>query len=402
MVILKARINNSGLLFALGYLIYSMVYVCRLNLSVAAPVLQQLGVMTKTQFGWFGSVFFVTYSFGRLFNGYLGDKIKTRIMIAVALTGIGVTNLLIGLMPPLPALLIFWGLNGYAQSMIWGPLLRLVSSRYTEKKRSLMASFLASSIAAGSIAGILAATCITGIWGVKFAFILPGTMTLFVGVVVILFLPDDGTALAGEVKNEKTAGARIHLRPRDVGLVLLPAFLHGIIKDNLNTWAPSYFVDEFDIDLNGMALFVFVIPLLGFMGRLFYPVVFKLCGGREHIASIVGFSICLLALLPLCLSKPGPILAAICLSLIAAAIQLINTSMLSIVPLRFAEKGAVSTVSGMMDFATYMGAGVSSSIYGYLLDRIGYGAMYGSWIVIAGISILLLTFCQKKSRRGAA
>lgn len=399
MIILKARIKHSGLLFALGYLIYSMVYVCRLNLSVAAPVLQQMGVLTKTQFGWFGSVFFVTYSFGRLFNGYLGDKIKTRIMIAVALTGIGVTNLLIGLMPPLFALLVFWGLNGYAQSMIWGPLLRLVSSRYEGKKRSLMASFLASSIAAGSVAGILAATCITGIWGVRFAFILPGTVSLVVGVVVILFLPDDGAALAGEAKSEKPAG---RLRPGDFGLVLLPAFLHGIIKDNLNTWAPSYFVDEFDIDLNGMALFVFVIPLLGFMGRLLYPVVFKLCGGREHIASIVGFSVCLLALLPLCIGRPGPILAAICLSLIAAAIQLINTSMLSIVPLRFAGKGAVSTVSGMMDFATYMGAGVSSSIYGYFLDRIGYGAMYGSWIVIAVISILLLIFCQKKSRRVAA
>lgn len=37
--------KKSVLLFLTGYLAYSAVYVCRLNLSVAAPVLQSAGMM---------------------------------------------------------------------------------------------------------------------------------------------------------------------------------------------------------------------------------------------------------------------------------------------------------------------------------------------------------------------
>ena len=59
-------------------------------------------------------------------------------------------------------------------------------------------------------------------------------------------------------------------------------------------------------------------------------------------------------------------------------------------PLRFAGKGFVSSVSGIADFATYLGAAIASAIYGLLIDNGNYFAMFASWAVVSIASIFLL------------
>lgn len=89
------------------------------------------------------------------------------------------------------------------------------------------------------------------------------------------------------------------------------------------------------------------------------------------------------------------LMAVAALSLIAAAISMINAALLSIYPTRFDHCGCVSTVVGLMDFMTYLGAGVSSVVYGRLLAHIGYAGMFLSWLVIALLA-LILTACARR------
>jgi sugar phosphate permease len=69
---------------------------------------------------------------------------------------------------------------------------------------------------------------------------------------------------------------------------------------------------------------------------------------------------------------------------------MINTSILSMFPLRFAEQGMVSSVSGIMDFATYLGAAISSAIYGVLIESGNYFGMFASWVALSALSILIV------------
>ena len=69
---------------------------------------------------------------------------------------------------------------------------------------------------------------------------------------------------------------------------------------------------------------------------------------------------------------------------------MINTSMLSIYPIRYLASGNVASVSGIMDFATYLGGGISSVLYGILIDSFGYVPMFTSWAVISVVSIVFL------------
>ena len=71
---------------------------------------------------------------------------------------------------------------------------------------------------------------------------------------------------------------------------------------------------------------------------------------------------------------------------------MINTSFLSIFPLRFAEKNLVSSVSGIADFATYLGAAIASAVYGFWIEggTAGYLYMFLSWTTLSILSIVLL------------
>ena len=69
-------------LFLISYFAYSVIYIARLNLTIASPVLQAEGIMTVAQIGLMGGVFFLAYSVGQLFNGFLGDIFHPKYMIS--------------------------------------------------------------------------------------------------------------------------------------------------------------------------------------------------------------------------------------------------------------------------------------------------------------------------------
>ena len=114
-------------------------------------------------------------------------------------------------------------------------------------------------------------------------------------------------------------------------------------------------------------------------GRVF-AAAFALCAGLSA----------LLALLP-----SSPLLAAVCLSLLYAGASLINTAALSIFPLRFADSGAVASVSGLMDFVTYLGAAAGAAAYGLLIAGHRYAPVFFSWTLLSLLSLWSLPPCAK-------
>ena len=171
--------------------------------------------------------------------------------------------------------------------------------------------------------------------------------------------------------------------------MLLPALLHGAIKDNIGTWMALYFVTRYAINLESSALFVLLIPTVGMLGRLIYPVCFRISLQRENLISTVCFAGCGVLAAVLC-TNPGAVVAAVCLSFIYALISMINTSALSVFPLRFADKNMVSSVSGVVDFATYLGAGIGSAVYGFWNKGGNFVPMFVSWVIICVVSMGLL------------
>ena len=172
-------------IFSVCYLAYLFIYVARLNLSMAAPGLKNLQILSMEQIGLLGSAFSVVYACGRLFSGILSDRISPWKMISAGLVLCGVSNLCFGLFPPFAAILLLWGVNALAQSMLWGSILRILSAIYPASEAKKRASYMATTVASGNLVGILLNSALINRFGLTWAFVVPGGITLVISLLVV-------------------------------------------------------------------------------------------------------------------------------------------------------------------------------------------------------------------------
>ena len=383
------------LIFIIVYLAYTSIYIARVNLSMAGPGLEELSIINTLQLGLLGSVFSCVFASGRLINGSIGDKTPPWIMLTIGLSAAGIGNLIIGFLPPFAAIFALWAINAYAQSMLWSSVLCIVSSMYTKEDAKKKTSLMVTSVAMGNIAGILINTWLITKLGIRFAFIIPGFFTLILAGLVCL--------LTRNIKQEKTSKEHISIikliKEKEIRLMCLPAVMHGVMKENVSLWMTVYVVDKFSTDLSTSSYYILFIPIIGFVGRIIYPSVLKLCKDNENTVSVLGFTISTVCSVLICFSGIGLAMSVLCLSVIYAAVSMINTSILSIYPLRSADTGNVASVSGVMDFATYLGAGIASMIYGIVIAELGYSPMFISWAIVSIISIAVIMLINSNRKK---
>lgn len=384
--------KKSFIAFIVCYAAYTSIYIARLNLTMAAAGLRGAGHATEAQIGLLGSVFAVVYACGRLINGALSDKVRPAFMMTVGLALCGMANIGFGFLPPFAALLLLWGTNAFAQSMLWSSVLCVVAFHYPPEKAKKKTSVMVTAVATGNILGILLNMLIVEYAGLAWAFFLPGLLTLIAGAVVLTTL-HKVPAVQAQTKHQSIFAL---LKERSVRLALIPAVLHGTVKDNISLWMAVYFVDRYCIDLKRSSLYILFIPAVGLAGRLAYPLLYKLCGEKEHKVSLVGFIIAAACCVPLLIPGNPSVLAMLCLGVLYAAISVINTSFLSICPMRYLKSGNVASVGGLMDFATYLGAGIGSLSFGFLIARGGYEAMFAVWAAVSLLAIIPVAILMKK------
>ena len=394
--------KKSFLIYLIVYLAYTSIYVARVNLSVASPALQELGVFDAAGYGVIGGLFSAVYAVGRLVMGGVGDKTPPWIMLSVGLGFAGVANLLLGFLPPYVAVLILWLINAWAQSMLWSSVLCVVSSLYSGDKLKRMTSLMVTAVATGNVVSIILSTWVIYSFGVAFAFIVPGGFTLIMGIVIVFVTRGIKSAdvSSGEEKKKHISVFGL-LGKRDILLMCIPSVFHGVMKENVSVWMFTYAKDAFSVDLSTSSYFLLVIPLIGLVGRLLYPLALRALGGRENRVSIIGFGVCILASVLLLFKSFGFVTALISLALIYAASSMVNTSITSIYPMSYRASGNVASVSGLLDFASYLGAGVSGIIYGFVIEKseVGYPSMFISWIVLSFLSAAMLVIINALRRK---
>jgi len=389
------RKKQSLLVFLVCYFSYCAIYVARLNLAMASPVLSAAGTYSLAEIGLLGGVFSGVYAAGRLLSGIISDRVKPWIILAIGLLLAGISNMTFSLFPPMWAGLLLWSCNALAQSMLWGVILRLIAAIYPRELAGKRASQMVTAVTTGNILSVICNSFFINRFGAAFAFVIPGGITLLCGLLVILATKGVVCPAAERVQ---VLSMFTLLKKKEIRSSILPAFLHGIIKDNISFWMASFFVMQFGIDLEKTAYFVLFIPVVGFVGRICYPMLYGLFRQEEHRVSGAALILCAVAMMALLIFPGSPAFAILCLGLAYAAVSIVNTSLLSIMPLRYAKENLIASTSGLMDFATYLGASLGSFAYGYVIDLWGYAPMLYSWLAAAVFAAIALRRVVKLSQ----
>lgn len=109
---------------------YTGYYLCRSNLSVAAPLmLEALGPegFTRQTLGLIVSAGVLAYAIGKFATGVAADFLGGRAMFLIGMAGAAAATLLFGVSTSVPLFVIAWCLNRLIQSGGWGGLVKVTS-----------------------------------------------------------------------------------------------------------------------------------------------------------------------------------------------------------------------------------------------------------------------------------
>ena len=391
--------------FVISWLTYASFYLCRVNIAVALPAIQaDLGWDTSTV-GWIGSVFLWVYALGQLINGTLGQKAGARWFVGAGMLVSAICNAAFGASSGFWVMVALWGLNGWAQSMGWGATMRTIAAWFGPRHRGRITAFLSPCFVLGHLLAWSVGGWVASRWGWRLAFWLPAVV--FAEMAGVWLVGIRGTPDAAGFPSPGDQGARVSASVREILRSLfvqprlrwaaLTCIFASMIKDGLNLWAPTFLVDALGMRLDGAAWAASVLPLLGLAGPLLAGWLSDRLFRSREAPGIMGLSLVIaLAMLGFILvSGNGALWVAVALlGVCGMAIYGINALLLTSLPLSFSAQGNVAAVAGFLDFASYVGGGISALTVGQLLGWRNWNAVFLYWLaatLIASVSAAALS-----------
>ena len=407
-------------MFWLMWVTYASFYLLRVNISIAMPEIMQEFSLTKTNMGLVLSSLFLLYAVGQFINGQLGDKLNSRRIITLGLLSSAVLNIIFGFTGGLLGLMIvIWGLNGYFQSMGWGPTVKAMANWFPVRLRGRTAGRLGTSyILGGAISWLLAGTIIK-YFNWRFTFFLPAIICIFIAIhwfirarnapeeVGLPSLEEQEKGIENnEIRKDSHIGFRntltITLFNPYIWFAAFGLFGLNIVRYGFMSWAPTFMFEEQGATISMAAYKAIAFPVAGGLGAIFAgwasDKIFK------HRRAPVSFIMLVLLAISCYLFKivPGDnwVVSLIILLFIGFFTFGPHVLIVAAIPADFGSRKAASSVTGFIDAMGYLGASLTGVGTGYLIEKVGWDAGFYFWIfgaIFAAIMTLLIWIYKERS-----
>ncbi len=405
----KKKINALIFLCAVAYFIS---YLSRLNYAaVMAEFIAESALPKATAVKPITAIS-ITYGLGQLVSGYLGDRIKPRHII----TGGFILTTIMNFIMPFAAPNIFlmtvtWAINGFAQAMMWPPLVKILTTaldRKTYDRATVLVSYGSSS---GNIAVYLIAPAFISLsagWRSIFFFSSACAFALIFiwNIAMNRFekagIPQPELTHGKKQENKGASGtsAVIHSLGFALPLIMLAIVAQGMIRDGVTSWMPTFIDETYNLGTSISILSGVILPIFSIISFEITSYIhhhwFKnelLCAG---VIALVSTACSLLLSLLLGLNA---IVAILLSALIVACMHGMNLILICMLPASFGRFGNVSMVSGLLNFCTYIGSAISTYGMGKISDLFGWDAVILSWIIIAGAAAVCCIVCVSKWKK---
>ncbi len=396
---IKPEAKKALMIGSMCSLSYLAVYVARNILGAVSPQMIESGSFTTESIGTLSSIYFITYAFGQLINGRIGDKIKSKYMISLGLVLAGVCNLLFSTNNgSMLRAYIAYAMTGYFLSMIYGPMTKVVAEN-TEPLYATRCSlgYTFSSFFGTPLAGVLAALMAwKGVFAASSAMLF--TMGSICFVVFTLY-ERKGVIEYNKYRREKAQGNAIKiLIQHQIIKFTLVAVISGIVRTTVVFWLPTYLSQYLGFTTERAALIftvsTFIISTTTFIAVFLY----ERLGHDIHKTVLVAFSSAAICFLIVFLLK-HPMLNIIFMVLAIMSSGCAASMLYSRYCPSLRDTGMVSSATGFLDFISYMSASISSTLFANAVSGIGWGNLILVWfgLMVLGVIVALPYHKMKKA-----
>jgi MFS family permease len=393
------RLSVSNTVLLIICLMYLILYVDRVNISTAAPLIKAELGLSNTQLGLAFSAFAYPYALFQLIGGYFGDKFGARWTLFVSGLIVCAATAATGAVGGLASLFAARLALGIGEGATFPTATRAMATWVPERSWGFAQGITHSSARIGNALTPPLIALLVGLVSWRGAFIALAVLSLIWVVVWLWYFRDVPAAPRLSAEELATLPARSRGQAEPVPWLklfrrMLPVtavdFCYGWTLWLFLSWIPSFFFQNYHQNLMKSAFYSAGVFLAGVIGDTLGGVVsdriLRRTGDRTAarrnviVAGMLGGFV---FLIPVTLVHDVNIAA---LSLAAAffCAELVVAPIWA-VPMDIAPKYSGSA-SGMMNFGFGLAGIISPFVFGYLIDRTGSW----TWPFAGSIGLLLL------------
>lgn len=345
---------------------------------------------------------FITYGFGQLISGYLGDRVRPQLLIFFGLIACGLMNLLIPFCPSPAWMTVVWSVNGLAQAMMWPPLVRIMSQHMTESEYKVATVHVSWGSSLGTIVIYLMIPLLLKVSSWRGVFYCAAAVGMGMAAFwmarygrVERTLPlQEQAAPADEPGDAGKSGGGLRALMPLLAIMMGVIICQGTLRDGITTWMPTYLADTYHMESGKSILTGVLLPLFG---MVCYQIVLwmnrKLVKNELQCAAII-FGVGLVSLLALRLLHAHSFaLSVLILAFAVASMHGVNLIMTSMTPKYLAGSGKISMISGLLNACTYIGSALSMYGVALIANRFGWTVTESLWCGVALIGTLCAAVC---------
>lgn len=388
---MKKSIGGKRLAWLLAY-VYFASYVTRINFgAVIQEVVTDTG-FEKSALSIILTCMSISYGLGQIINGRIGDRIKPQNLIFIGLISATVINALFPFFSAsIPAMCVLWTLNGFAQAMMWPPIVKIMVSTMDEVTYSSATVIVSLGSSLGTIAVYLTAPVIISFFSwqvVLWASAAIGVVSLVIWMLVkdrAYVLPSDTDANVSNADTDK------HFTlPKGVLFPLifiaLAIIFQGMLRDGVTNWMPSLLSDSFNFESSESILYTLSLAVFSMIAVIaagaFYKKFFK---NEVYCAAVIFATATVSCVLLTRLIDVSAVVTIVLMTLITGCAHGINLMLISHAPKRFRKYGNISTISGIINSCTYIGAAIATYGIAKLSELYGWSFTTLTWCIIGAL-----------------
>jgi OPA family sugar phosphate sensor protein UhpC-like MFS transporter len=361
---------------------YVTFYVCRLSFTVAKSALVELGI-TPTELGMIGSALFFSYAIGKLVNGFIADHANVVRYMSLGLLLSAGMNLLMGMTTNALLLAIFWGINGWAQSMGVGPCAVSLARWYGCKERGTFYAIWSTAHNIGEAMTYMVIAAVIAGFGWQMGYLSTAALGAAGVVLMLLFMRDSPQScgfppiniIRDEPQQEDAGGSVFKNQlfamrnPALWTLALASAFMY-IDRYAVNSWGifflqqdKAYSTIEASgiIGVNAIAGIAGTI-IAGMLSDRFFPRNRSVMAGFISLLNTAGFALMLW-------SPHGYVTDILAMIIFGATIGALTCFLGGLIAVDISSRKAAGAALGTIGIASYAGAGLGEFLTGIIIDK---------------------------------
>lgn len=369
------------------FIAYLFAYVGRLNMSATLDKIMLDMHVDAARGGTLQTIFAVIYACGQFVFGAMVDRVQPRKLMLLGLVGSAACNFSFSFAGSFSLLLGLWAGNGFFQSMLWTPIVRLMAENFEGEKKKKASFFMSFTLALGHIAAWALAGFLSDHFDWRLAYRIPAFTLLAACAVSQLILP----GRMGSVKNENPTSNEVigKMSVRELFSTGLMALLcccvaNGFVRDGVITWAPTILGAE-------KGMMTLIIPCVNLIGIAVGATVVRVFSQGARAVGAGMMAACVVPAIGMMLFPGASILVmALFLGVMSAILYGSNPIFTTLIPMEYYKVSRVGLVGGLSDAFIYLGSALAGFFTGWLHDATSsWQLVYALWAVCSLIGAIL-------------